>query len=302
VLRSLLVCVDLSPGSDRIVGRAALLPLAKGAKLTLLHVVPKLLPPSARKRAEGDARRALEVHAKALASAAPEGVVIRQVVKTGSAAAEIAKLGRASKAELVVMGRGGGRLVRDAFLGSTAERVIRQGQLPVLVVRLTVRGAYARPALALALDEAADEIVDMLLQVVAPPRPEVTLIHAYQVPFQATIYPSLSGDEAEEWKAHEQRKARQQLAKLLSETLARAGIASKDAPSWKLQVRLGSARLVIPRAVGQARADLLVLGTHGHAGLAHAFLGTVAGDVLREVACDTLVVPPRDATSGPSSR
>jgi len=27
--------------------------------------------------------------------------------------------------------------------------------------------------------------------------------------------------------------------------------------------------------------------------LAQIFLGTVAGDVLREVACDVLVVPPR---------
>lgn len=300
MLRSLLVCVDLSPGSDRVLTRAALLPLAKGAKLTLLHVVPKLLPPSARKRAEEDARKALEVHANELANATPDSVVIRQVVKSGSPAAEIAKLGRSTKAQLVVMGRGGGRAVRDAFLGSTAERVIRQGQLPVLVVRLAARGAYARPALALALDQAADDVIDMLLQVVAPPQPEVTLIHAYQVPFQATVYPSLTSQEADEWKSHHQREARQELAKLLNETLERAKIASKDAPTWKLQVRLGSPRVVIPRSVEQARTDLLVLGTRGHAGLAHAFLGTVAGDVLREVACDVLVVPPIDQASEPS--
>lgn len=300
MLRSLLVCVDLLPGSERVVGRAALLPLARGAKLTLLHVIPKLLPPSARKRAEDDARKALEVHANALASATPDHVVIRHVVKTGSAAAEIARLGRSSKAQLVVMGRGSGRAVRDAFLGSTAERVIRQGQLPVLVVRLTARGAYARPALALALDQAADDVIDMLLQVVAPPWPEVTLIHAYQVPFQATVYPSLTSHEAEEWKSHRQREARQELTKLLSETLEQAKIAPKGAPSWKLQVRLGSARVVIPRSVERARTDLLMLGTRGHAGLAHAFLGSVAGDVLREVACDVLVVPPIDQTSEPS--
>jgi hypothetical protein len=27
--------------------------------------------------------------------------------------------------------------------------------------------------------------------------------------------------------------------------------------------------------------------------MSHAFLGTVAGDVLRQVACDVLIVPPR---------
>lgn len=34
-----------------------------------------------------------------------------------------------------------------------------------------------------------------------------------------------------------------------------------------------------------------MLGTHGYSGVAHVLLGTVAGDVLREVACDVLVVP-----------
>jgi nucleotide-binding universal stress UspA family protein len=48
---------------------------------------------------------------------------------------------------------------------------------------------------------------------------------------------------------------------------------------------------VVERAVKKADSDLLVLGTHGYSGVAHAFLGTVAGDVLRAVACDVLVVP-----------
>lgn len=290
VLRSLLISVDLSSGTDRVVGRAASLPLAKGARLTLLHVVPKLLPPNARKRAESDARDALETLADTLASAAPEGVVIRQVVKVGSAAAEIAKQARSSKAELIVMGRGGGKL-RDVFLGSTAERVIRQGQLPVLVVRLAPRGGYRQPALAIALDEAADDAVDALLRVLPPPRPPVTLIHAFEVPFQATVYPSLSTADAEEYRDQHQRKARREIDRLLSSALEKSG-AGQDAPRWKIQVRLGSARLVIERAVEKSKIDLLVLGTHGHAGIAHAFLGSVAGDVLREVACDVLVVPP----------
>ena len=47
------------------------------------------------------------------------------------------------------------------------------------------------------------------------------------------------------------------------------------------------------KAVEKADTDLLVLGTRGFTGVAHLFLGTVAGDVLRDVACDVLVVPPR---------
>lgn len=44
--RSLLVPVDLTAISDRVLGRVALLPLADGTRVTLLHVVPKNLPVS----------------------------------------------------------------------------------------------------------------------------------------------------------------------------------------------------------------------------------------------------------------
>ena len=54
-------------------------------------------------------------------------------------------------------------------------------------------------------------------------------------------------------------------------------------------------RSVIKAAVKRIDADLLLLGTHAYAGMSRAFLGTVAGDVLRNVSCDVLVVPPRHA-------
>jgi nucleotide-binding universal stress UspA family protein len=52
---------------------------------------------------------------------------------------------------------------------------------------------------------------------------------------------------------------------------------------------------VVEKAVKKANTDLLVLGTRSNSGSAFVFLGTVAGDLLREVNCDVLVVPPRKA-------
>jgi nucleotide-binding universal stress UspA family protein len=66
-----------------------------------------------------------------------------------------------------------------------------------------------------------------------------------------------------------------------------------DVPDFQTVVRYGDARSVIKQEVKKVDADLLLLGTHGHSGVANMFLGTVAGDVLREVRCDVLVVPPR---------
>jgi len=293
VFRSLLIPVDLSPSSDRVIGRVALLPLAEQSRLTLLHVVPKSLPPRAQRRAEADAKKTLATEATSLARDLPQGVDIEVIVKVGTPALEIAKRAATTKPELIVMGRGGGRALRDVFLGSTAERVIRRGEQPVLVVRLPPRGPYRRPALALDLDQAAYVVLELLLRVIPPPRPRVEVIHAYDMPYQGMIYPSLSEDDTEEIREDYRSKARHDIVKLLSDSLARGKVAPIEAPAWRMHLRHGSPRAVIKKAVKTGETDLLVLGTHGHSGVAHAVLGTVAGDVLREVACDVLVVPPR---------
>jgi nucleotide-binding universal stress UspA family protein len=293
--RSVLVPVDLTPLSDRVLGRVALLPLTDDARLTVLHVVPAGLPAREQRSAERDARNALEREVRHLSRSLPRSVSIEAIVKNGAAFKEIAAVASSVKAELIVMGRGGGRALRDVFLGSTAERVIRRGQLPVLVVRLPPRAPYCRPALALDLDQAAHEVLGLLLRLIQPPRPAVTVIHAFEAAYGGLVYPSLSRDEAEERDEELQHDASQALARLLAIALERAQVAPSDAPRWKTHVRYGSPRSVIEKVVKKAETDLLLLGTHAYSGVAHMFLGTVAGDVLREVTCDVLVVPPRSA-------
>ncbi|MCW5806799.1 MAG: universal stress protein [Deltaproteobacteria bacterium] len=292
-LRSLVVALDLSPLSDRLVARVALLPFAEGARLTLLHAVPESLPSPARRRAARDARDALEAEAEQFARTLPAHVALHCAVETGAASVEIARCAASVGADMLVIGRGGGRALRDLFLGSTAERVLRRGRLPVLVVRLPARTPYRYPMLALDFDQAAHHALDLVLRVVPPPRPPVEVIHAYEVPYMGLRYASLADDDTREDREVSRRHEREELHAFLAAALVQAGIAPADAPAWRVHVLQGAPRTVIERAVEKARPDLLVLGTRGHGGVANAFLGTVAGDVLREVTCDVLVVPPR---------
>ena len=55
-------------------------------------------------------------------------------------------------------------------------------------------------------------------------------------------------------------------------------------------VVVGSPYEVIARAARSKRADVLVLGTHGRAGLARFFLGSVAARVLATAPCPVLTV------------
>lgn len=48
----------------------------------------------------------------------------------------------------------------------------------------------------------------------------------------------------------------------------------------------------IEAGIRQLLPDLLVIGTRGQGGLKRVLLGSVADEVLRQVECDVLAVPP----------
>ncbi len=290
--RSVLIAVDLTPGSDRVLGRLALLPLPEDARVTLVHVVPEALATVEQYKAERDAKRALAEEAHHLEALLPKSASVQPVVRAGAAAKEIAACASEVGAELIVMGRGGGKVLRETFLGSTAERVVRQAQRPTLVVRLPARRAYRRPAIALDLDRAAREVVRVLLRVLPPPRPPVEVIHAFDIPYYGMIYPSFSDGEAAELKGELRARLAGELSAVLVEASADANVHPGERPPWKMNVRHGSPRVVVAKATHKAETDLLVLGTRGFSGAAYVFLGTVAGDLLRSARCDVLVVPP----------
>lgn len=81
--RSLLVPIDHSPLSDRVLGRVARLPLAKDVRITLLHLASKDLPASLRRRAQTHAKATLEAETRYLAETLPRGPSVRSLVKVG---------------------------------------------------------------------------------------------------------------------------------------------------------------------------------------------------------------------------
>lgn len=290
--RSLLVPIDLSPGSDRVVGRVSLLTLADDVRVTLLHVVSLGLPARDQSNAERDASKALADEARYLRKLLPKNAKIEPLVKFGAASKEIGSCATQTKAELIVMGRGGGRPLTDVFLGSTAERVIRQAKLPVLVVRRPPRAAYSRPALALDVDEAAHEVIRLMFRMLPSPRPPIAVIHAFDAGYRRRAYSSLSDDEAEDLRHALRLEATRQLGRLLTKALAKLNIPPPDAPTFKTYVRYGSPGIVVERVTRTTDTDLLVLGTRGYSGASYVFLGSVAGALLRGARCDVLIVPP----------
>jgi universal stress protein A len=59
-------------------------------------------------------------------------------------------------------------------------------------------------------------------------------------------------------------------------------------------VLIGRADAEIVKRAKETRADLIVMGTHGRSGLAHALFGSIAERVIEHTRCPVLIVPRRE--------
>ena len=111
---------------------------------------------------------------------------------------------------------------------------------------------------------------------------EVLLLHV-QVPLHPTAEAYLTGEQWERMYQETAREATEQMEKLVQEAALEPDLA-------KLELRTGIAFEQIIKAAREHGADLIVMGTHGRTGLAHALLGSVAEKVVRKAPCPVLTV------------
>ncbi len=262
-LTRVLVAVDLSPAAFMVLDRAARLPLERGSSLSLLQVVPEASHPSADERgaAVARARRELETFAERLARRVGGGVEIFSSVVVGTPFEEIVRRAHEDAAEVVLLGRHGLRTFADALIGSTAERVLRKGSTPALIIDGRSERPYRRILLAADLSETSRVAAALALRVLHAHDPEVRVIHA---------------DDGRAWDVTSG------MLRFL-EPFQGAGV------RWDVVDRRGDARTVILEDAAAWKPDLLVLGTHGRSKVTQQLLGSVADAVIRAAPCDVLV-------------
>jgi len=277
--RTVLVPIDFSEGSAAALDRALALPLDPGATLELVHALSDVSA-KVRAKVEAAAREALEREVVRARSLTSELDITSRLVR-GQPYVEIIRRARTIDAELVVVGRHGRRLVRDRCLGTTAARIVRMGDTPVLVVRRVGTKPYRELLVATELGDTSRRLAELALRI-AGDRATVNVVHAVHIPFEGFLTPTGTA------RARVGRTLRDEavgkLAALLFPYEARA--------RWKTVVRAGEARAIVMDEAIRRRADVIVLGTHGRSGLAHALIGSVAEWVIANAPCDVLVARP----------
>lgn len=265
---TIIIASDLTARSDRATDRALLLAREWGAPLVLLHVV------------EGEwsdavlQERAVDALETVLESDASDAEVI---VRRGEVQHAIIELAGERSAALIVTGVARFNNVRDFFLGTAVDHLVRHSPAPVLVVKRRARRPYRRilvatdfsPCSELALRAAAELF----------PRASLTVWHNCHAAYEAWL-------DQEETTAEASRQAEEDMRRFVEI----AGVADDIRSNLRAVIATGELEKSAERVLRDGEFDLLVLGTHGRGGFAHATIGSRAAGLLNDVDSDVLMV------------
>lgn len=283
MLKSILVASDLSSRSKFAVQRAVQLAEGSGAVLCLLHVVEdNLLEEGSRQEIQ-----AAEDYLKYQAAGFGKPPACHVTVATGRTLQVIEEEASAREADLIVMGAHRRQLLRDFFVGTTIERVIRTARRPVLMANSKTGERWRKVFIATDMSEASGQAARRAHALGMLENAHVTFVHGYApITRQMMIHAGIPAERIHEEAEREFQSTRGELGRFI-EGLNLRGL------KYNTRIIEGVGADAIIECVEQAKPDLLVIGTRGLSGVKRLFLGSVAQQLMGGVEVDVLAVPPQ---------
>lgn len=294
-LTTILAATDLTDACDEVLRAAAGLARHTGAALYVVHSFD--FPPSPYFEVPVDAITfqgriddSLAALDEQIARVVPGDVAVAgRRLEVFAAARAITDYAAAIHADLVVLGPHTRRRLEAGFLGTTADRVIRTVNVPVLIVRGELRLPLRRLLVPVDLSERTGCVLDVALRwgtglgaadgVLPVPATEMEIIHVVPrvlapagLPFdRATVRPGIN--------------------QLVEDAVGRAGGASAVAVSEEVLWGDRPDREIV-RFAREAGSDLVVMATHGYGVVRRTLVGSTASGVTRAAHCPVLLLPP----------
>jgi nucleotide-binding universal stress UspA family protein len=287
-LKNILVPTDFSETAEHATGQAIELAAMHGARLELFHVVePYGTPPPNMMEVVREYMEKLEREAESSLASRVELMREDDIDAHYSKVHHVAPIEAiADKVEslepdLVVMGTHGHRGFQRLVLGSVAEKVLRT--VPVSVLTMNVKASLVKRGtgfkqLVVPVDfsEFSKRALEAAFALVAEGG-AVHVVHVVDTPIYPTFYPGPVVPPV---------GADPDLANNVREHLGR-WLEGREA---ELSIRGGDPALEILDACGEAKPDLLVMGTRGLRGVSHVLLGSVTEKVVRRAEVPVLTV------------
>lgn len=288
-IANIVVATDFSAAARRALQRASRLAERHGAELHIVHSIAAagwiddvigVAPPSNPAQLHEAVESAIREECAALAPQAQ--VRVHTATLEGPLHRTLPAWLAEHPADLVVLGAYGESGWRQVLLGSTAERLLRQCRVPVLLVRNEVIGDYARILLATDFSTAADEAAAFGVALTAPAHH--FLVHADERLYEPHLaFIGVKTDIVEEYRRDRgiaaMRRLEASATQLAGDKYSLVPIL-RDAPPSRALTELAE----------EIAADLVVVGSSGRGQVAREFLGSVSHHVATTLPCDVLVV------------
>ncbi|ABS64525.1 UspA domain protein [Parvibaculum lavamentivorans DS-1] len=282
-LKSILIATDLSTRSDKAVSRGLALAAAYGATVRVVHVVDDDQPASL---VEDEASRAADLIEEYVAPIAKEfGLTPDIDIWRGLPSVAIQTLVDQLAPDLLVLGAHRRQFLRDVFIGTTVERVIRSCGRPVLMVNLAPEIPYRKAMAAVDLSQHSIDALEFASRISFLGCEKLSVVHAF-LPLADGLmrYADVEMNKIEEYVVSVADEAHAAVLHMLL-----AGDWAGRKPD--VIVEEGPAADVIKSQVARVKPELVILGTRGLSSLKQTLIGSVANAVLRDVECDLLAVP-----------
>lgn len=283
-ITTIVAATDFSAAAKRAMRRAALIARQHDAELHLLHVTAPLAlyPGQEIGPADGTVRDAtLHDQFDAVARWLREhyGVRVRAAQRIGRAHTQIADYAATVCAELVVVGARGDSSMLRLLLGSTASRLLRVRQGPVLIVRSEPVEPYKQVLAAADFFPHARAVVEWAEKLAWDG--QLRLLHVLE-PLDERGLRARGLDDA---RIRQRRDESRSIAENLMTDL-RSGLQGQA----EICIETGYPPARILECAGDWHPELIVLGRQGRGEIEEFLLGSVSKDVVQAAYCDVLVV------------
>lgn len=295
-LTKIMCPVDFSPGSLQAMRTAVRIANEHDAELVLVHswyfpaggfggdYVPaadivQAISSDAQRGLENAVAEARKLGAHRVTSKLLNGSPWQQIVDAAQ---------REPGLDLIVIGTHGRTGLSRVVMGSVAELVVRHAPCPVLTVHPGNEPTpYSHVLCPIDLSEPGRAAMNLAAELVKPGGAGITLLHVLELPVAYRA-------ELPIFELHRQLDAASAalLGRWTAELKAKVSV---PVTRWTRPGRAGAQILTV--LDDDRTFDLVVMGSHGHTGLARMLLGSVAEKVVRHARCPVLVAPDRSVVA-----
>jgi len=274
MLKSILVATDFSDRSNKALTRGVQLAKQHHAKLFLAHIIDDDQPKRIINAQTEVATYTLTDIAHDVATT--HAIAAESIVKAGTPHITLAKIAKDIAADLLIVGPHRKHFLKDAFVGTTAERTIKYATCPVLLANNAAQAPYSKALFATDFSAGAADAAKTLYTLGLIKPEDVVLYHAFAVaePIEKTYTQAAQTAEAS-----------------LKKFASAQGFAAAKPIAEAVEESIPTQ---IHRTAEAENAGLIIVGARGHTGktaefLEQAFFGSVAKEVTSSAKVDVLV-------------